>query len=187
MAEDLKSMCERILKGGTQKEQADAAAEEFVNGIIDTVAGYATQGIMIMINELVGPYNGGSPVKQRDNIVKILDVYIPIVAETKNNEMDGSVHDHLLRTRRLLKAMTDDELQTKLKAFMNLSYPVLLDAGPLVKQFGDPRIAGATLPLFVVIGPDGKIAHYHVGTYEVRQDQGLKELDQVVTDLMGKK
>lgn len=75
----------------------------------------------------------------------------------------------------------------KLKAFMNLSYPVLLDAGPLVKQFGDPRIVGSTLPLFVVIGPDGKIAHYHVGTYEVRQDQGLKELDQVVTDLMGKK
>ncbi|HEV3020974.1 MAG TPA: TlpA disulfide reductase family protein [Pirellulales bacterium] len=68
----------------------------------------------------------------------------------------------------------------KLIAFMNLSYPVLLDSGPLVKQFGDPRLLGANLPLFVVIGPDQKIIHYHVGHYEVHQDQGLKELDQVV-------
>ncbi len=68
----------------------------------------------------------------------------------------------------------------KLKAFMNLSYPILLDPGPLVKQFGDPRLLGASLPLFVVIGPDQKILHYHVGHYDVHQDQGLKELDEVV-------
>jgi hypothetical protein len=68
----------------------------------------------------------------------------------------------------------------KLKSFMNLSYPVLLDSGSLIKQFGDPRLLGASLPLFVVIGPDQKIIHYHVGHYEVHQDQGLKELDQVV-------
>ena len=68
----------------------------------------------------------------------------------------------------------------KLKSFMNLSYPVLLDSGPLVKQFGDPRLLGASLPLFVVVGPDQKIIHYHVGHYEVHQDQGLKELDEVV-------
>jgi len=68
----------------------------------------------------------------------------------------------------------------KLKAFMNLSYPILLDHGPLVKQFGDPRLLGASLPLFVVIGPDQKILHYHVGHYDVHQDQGLKELDEVV-------
>ncbi|MEX0978750.1 MAG: TlpA disulfide reductase family protein, partial [Pirellulales bacterium] len=60
----------------------------------------------------------------------------------------------------------------KLKAFMNLSYPVLLDAGSLLKQFGDPRVVGGNLPLFVVIGPDQKIIHYHVGHYEVHQDQG---------------
>ena len=28
----------------------------------------------------------------------------------------------------------------KLKAFMNLSYPILLDSGSLIKQFGDPRL-----------------------------------------------
>ena len=68
----------------------------------------------------------------------------------------------------------------KLKSFMNLSYPLLLDGGSLLKQFGDPRIVGGNLPLFVVIGPDSKIIHYHVGHYEVHQDQGLKELDEVV-------
>jgi hypothetical protein len=75
----------------------------------------------------------------------------------------------------------------KLKEFMNLSYPVLLDAGSVIKQFGDPRLLGANLPLFVVIGPDGKILHYHVGTYEVHQDQGLKELDQVVARALEEK
>jgi hypothetical protein len=75
----------------------------------------------------------------------------------------------------------------KLKAFMNLSYPVLLDPGALLKQFGDPRVVGANLPLFVVVGRDGKIIHYHVGTYEVQQDQGLAELDQVVAEALQKK
>ena len=56
----------------------------------------------------------------------------------------------------------------------------LFDGGKLVKQFGDPRLVGATLPLFAVIGPDGKILHHHVGFYEVDRQQGLKELDQVI-------
>ncbi len=68
----------------------------------------------------------------------------------------------------------------RLKSFMNLSYPLLADSGPLLKQFGDPRIVGANLPLFVVIGPDQKILHYHVGHYAVHQDRGLIELDEVV-------
>jgi len=75
----------------------------------------------------------------------------------------------------------------KFKEFMNLSYPVLLDGGPLVKQFGDPRPLGATLPLFVVVGPDGKIVHYHVGHHKVHQEQGLSELDRVVGEALKKK
>ncbi len=74
----------------------------------------------------------------------------------------------------------------KLKAFMNLSYPVLLDDGALLRQFGDPRVIGSGLPLFVVVGPEGTILHYHVGTYEVQQDQGLKELDAVAGELLAK-
>lgn len=64
----------------------------------------------------------------------------------------------------------------KVKAFMNLSYPVLLDEAALLAQVGDPRTTGAKLPLFVVIGKDGKVAHYHSGFYEVKRDQGLAEL-----------
>lgn len=69
----------------------------------------------------------------------------------------------------------------KLKAFMNLSYNILMDDGTLLKQLGDPRPAGAKLPLFVVIGRDGKVVEYHAGLYDVRPEQGLAELDAVVT------
>ncbi|MBI2824665.1 MAG: TlpA family protein disulfide reductase [Planctomycetia bacterium] len=75
----------------------------------------------------------------------------------------------------------------KLKAFMNLSYPLVLDAGDFVKALGDPRLVGATLPLFVVVGRDGKIAHYHVGFYEVDRQVGLKDLDAAVAAALEKK
>lgn len=69
----------------------------------------------------------------------------------------------------------------KLRSFMNLSYPVLLDDGGGLKAWGDPRTLGAPLPLFVLVGRDGKIAHYHVGHYDIDRDQGLKTLNAEVT------
>jgi AhpC/TSA family len=75
----------------------------------------------------------------------------------------------------------------KLTSFMNVSYPVVFDSGSIIKQFGDPRVVGASLPLFVVVGPDQKILHYHVGNYTVHQDQGLRELDQVLAEAMAKR
>lgn len=75
----------------------------------------------------------------------------------------------------------------KLRNFMNLTYPVLLDGGELLKQFGDPRVAGANLPLFVVIGPDGTVVHHHVGYYSVDRQDGLKDLDAVVAELLREK
>lgn len=74
----------------------------------------------------------------------------------------------------------------KLRAFMNLSYPILLDGGSLIKRLGDPRPAGAELPLFVVIGRDGKIAHYHAGMYPVDRNDGLRELNAAVSKALGK-
>ncbi|MGE0608009.1 MAG: TlpA family protein disulfide reductase [Pirellulales bacterium] len=68
----------------------------------------------------------------------------------------------------------------KFKSFMNLSYPVMLDGGAFIKEFGDPRLIGAELPLFVVIGADGTIQHYHVGYYEVDRNEGLKALNEAV-------
>jgi hypothetical protein len=71
----------------------------------------------------------------------------------------------------------------KLKAFMNLSYSIAYDDGSLLKRLGDPRIAGGTLPLFVVVGKDGKVAAYHAGLYEVKATEGLAELERVVDGL----
>jgi len=69
----------------------------------------------------------------------------------------------------------------KLKTFMNLSYPVVLDAGEAIRAFGDPRVTGAKLPMVVVIDATGKVTHYHVGLYKFDRDRGLAELDDAVT------
>jgi peroxiredoxin len=74
----------------------------------------------------------------------------------------------------------------KVKAFMNLSYPVLLDEDRLLAKLGDPQATGAKLPLWVVIGKDGRVAHYHVGFYEVNRDRGLAELDSAVAEALAK-
>ena len=63
---------------------------------------------------------------------------------------------------------------------MNLGYPVLLDDGSVLKTFGDPRATGAKLPLFVVLDGQGNLIHYHIGSYEVDQRSGLKELQEVI-------
>jgi peroxiredoxin len=72
----------------------------------------------------------------------------------------------------------------KLKSFMNLDYAIAVDDGKLLAKFGDPTKYGAKLPLWVVIGPDGKIAHYHSGFYKIKPDEGLRELDDVLVKLI---
>jgi hypothetical protein len=74
----------------------------------------------------------------------------------------------------------------KLQEFMNLTYDVAVDDGSLLAQFGDPRALGSPLPLWVVIGHDGKVSHYHIGFYNITPDDGLKELDQAVIDALRK-
>jgi len=71
----------------------------------------------------------------------------------------------------------------KLRDFMNLSYDLTIDDGTLLDRFGDPRAVGAKLPLWVVISPDGKVAHYHAGFHTVERRTGLKALDDVVSGL----
>jgi alkyl hydroperoxide reductase subunit AhpC len=72
----------------------------------------------------------------------------------------------------------------KLQNFMNLAFPIATDGGELIAKFGDPRRVGATLPLWVVIGPDGKVAHYSVGFYKINPDEGLRELDDLLVKLI---
>jgi alkyl hydroperoxide reductase subunit AhpC len=74
----------------------------------------------------------------------------------------------------------------KLKNFMNISYPIAIDSGPLLRKFGDPQRLGAKLPLWVVLDPAGKVVHYKSGFYEIKPDEGLRELEAVVVDLVRK-
>jgi hypothetical protein len=75
----------------------------------------------------------------------------------------------------------------KLKAFMNLSYPILVEDGMLLKRLGDPRQGNGKLPLFIVIGKDGKITEYHAGMYDVKTNEGLAELDGVIAKALAAK
>jgi peroxiredoxin len=70
----------------------------------------------------------------------------------------------------------------KLQQFMNLSYDILLDDGSALAELGDPRKLDAKLPLWIVVGADGKIAHYKAGLYEMQPDEGLKQLDEAVLE-----
>lgn len=74
----------------------------------------------------------------------------------------------------------------RMQSFMNLSYPLLLDAGQGVRALGDPRATGAKLPLVLVIDRQGRVAHYHVGFYDVDPRKGMVELDQAVDAALGK-
>lgn len=68
----------------------------------------------------------------------------------------------------------------RFRSFMNVSYSVAFDKDSLLDSLGDPRRLGAELPLFVVVGRDGKIAHVHAGYYEIDSKLGLKELNEAV-------
>jgi len=68
----------------------------------------------------------------------------------------------------------------KFQEFMNVSFPIVADAGPLLDSFGNPQTLGSPLPLWVVIGHDGVITHYQVGYYDLNPDEGLRELDAAV-------
>ncbi len=68
----------------------------------------------------------------------------------------------------------------KLQEFMNIGYQLGHETEGALAALGDPRKFGVSLPLWVVIGPDGTILHYRVGFYEVDANRGLEELEAVV-------
>lgn len=72
------------------------------------------------------------------------------------------------------------------REFMNLSYDIAVDDGTLLRDFGDPRQLNAKLPLWVVIGADGKVAHYKVGFYSIKPEEGLKSLEAAVHEQVRK-
>ena len=70
----------------------------------------------------------------------------------------------------------------KLLEFMNVGYEMAIDDESTLAEFGDPRVSGASLPLWIVIGHDGKVVHYHSGFYDIKPDEGLKQLDDAVVE-----
>ena len=72
----------------------------------------------------------------------------------------------------------------KLLEFMNVGYDMSVDDGTILSAFGDPRDYGAPLPLWVVIGHDGSVTHYHSGYYDIKPDEGLKQLDDAVIEAL---
>ena len=68
----------------------------------------------------------------------------------------------------------------KLQQFMNLAYDIVTDDGSAIADLGDPRKLNSKLPLWIVVGADGKIAHYKSGLYDLQPDEGLRQLDEIV-------
>lgn len=68
--------------------------------------------------------------------------------------------------------------------FMRLGYDMATDDGTILTTFGDPRSLGAPLPLWIVVGHDGLVTHYHTGFYDIKPDEGLKQLDEAVVEAL---
>ncbi|MEZ6065811.1 MAG: hypothetical protein R3B90_08920 [Planctomycetaceae bacterium] len=72
------------------------------------------------------------------------------------------------------------DVRTFSTQFMRLGYPVLLDDGSVLKSFGDPRPFDIALPVWVVIGADGNVLHYHAGLYDIDPNRGLEQLSKII-------
>ena len=68
--------------------------------------------------------------------------------------------------------------------FMKIGYEMSTDDGSTLSSFGDPRSLGTPLPLWIVIGHDGNVSHVHTGYYDIKPDEGLKQLDEAVIDAL---
>lgn len=106
--------------------------------------------------------------RHRENGVKVYGVAV-----------DGRFNDDDTRA-------TAERGVRKLREFMHISYPILLDGGELIGQFDDPRLIGAELPLYVVIDRKGHVRHYHVGMHAIDRNRGLNELDDFVVETLSK-
>lgn len=82
------------------------------------------------------------------------------------------------------KAAAAKRSARKLKEFMNLSYDIAVDDGTLLELLGDPRSLGAALPLWIVVDGTGHITHYKVGLYDLKPDEGLRQLDEAVLEAL---
>ncbi|TWT55851.1 AhpC/TSA family protein [Thalassoglobus neptunius] len=72
----------------------------------------------------------------------------------------------------------------KFQSFLKFEYEVTTDAGAALNSLGNPTRFGESLPLWVVLDPTGKVAHYLTGFDEVDPAIGLKQLTEVLQTLV---
>lgn len=123
----------------------------------------------------------GEPLEEPYGQVGYLDFLLNRRGRLGVNAVGVAISDGFAKPETLAAAKRSVR---KLRDFMNLGYPIALDGGNVIRQLGDPRQLDASLPLWVVVGPDGKIADYHVGVYPINPDEGLRDLDAVIVRLL---
>ncbi len=128
------------------------------------------------------PYRD-TPLKQPYGQTGFLD-YLYRQHKADKVQVFGVVTDKRLKQEETASAAVRSA--RKFQQFMNLSYPLLLDSGELISKLGDPRPAGAELPLFVVIDRSGVVRHYHAGLYEVQRNRGLSGLDEEIKNALNR-
>ncbi|MEW4487775.1 TlpA disulfide reductase family protein [Thalassoglobus sp. JC818] len=72
----------------------------------------------------------------------------------------------------------------KFQSFLKFEYEVTTDAGAALNSLGNPTRFGESLPLWVVLNPNGEVAHYLTGFDEVDPAIGLKKLTEVLQPLI---
>jgi hypothetical protein len=73
----------------------------------------------------------------------------------------------------------------KFRDFMNVSYPIVV-ADELLEAIGDPRKHSSELPMFVIVGPTGKVEYVKVGLFDVDPQRGLTELEDAIKAVAAK-
>ncbi len=106
--------------------------------------------------------------------------YLDFLAQKRQDHVQviGIISDKQLQDAKTAPAALRSA--RKLREFMNIGYPLGHETKGALAALGDPRKFDVNLPLWVVIGTDGTILHYHVGFYEVDSNRGLEELDGVI-------
>ena len=127
----------------------------------------------------------GKPLEEPYGQVGYLDF---LNNKNRKRKLDVNIYGVAVDKRFAAPATRSAALRSvrELQKFFNLGYPITLDDGRLIGQFGDPRRIDAKLPLWVVIAADGKIAHYSTGFYNIKPDEGLKQLEAVIVRLVKK-
>ena len=81
-------------------------------------------------------------------------------------------------------SMDDVDTQKRFAQSLNLPFPLAADPKGATAEAYGVRNGDHPDRVTFVIGPDGKVAHFHSGFYKINPDEGLRELDEVLVNLI---